>query len=150
GVTGYRVERCLGAGCASFAQVAAPTGISFTDTGLAAATSYSYRVLATDAAGNVSSYSNIASATTQAAPDTTAPTAPSGLTATVASTNRIALSLHDALPILGVTGYRVERCLGAGCASFAQVATPTGISFGDTGLTAATSYSYRVLATDAA
>jgi len=37
--------------------------------------SYNYRVLATDAAGNLSAYSNTATATTPT-PDTTAPTAP--------------------------------------------------------------------------
>ena len=51
---------------------------------------------------------------------------------------------------MGVTGYRVERCQGAGCSSFAQVGTPTGTTFADSGLTAGTSYSYRVRATDAA
>ncbi len=70
GVTGYRVERCQGAGCSTFAQVGTPTGTTFGDTGLLASTSYSYRVRATDAAGNLSAYSNTASATTPAAPDT--------------------------------------------------------------------------------
>ncbi len=84
GVTGYRVERCQGAGCSTFAQVGTPTGTTFGDTGLLAGTSYSYRVRATDAAGNLSAYSNTASATTAAAPDTTPPTAPTGLTATAA------------------------------------------------------------------
>src|SRR2546422_7624191 len=68
GVTGYRLERCQGAGCSSFAQIATPAGTSYSDTGVAASTSYSYRVRATDAAGNLSGYSNTASATTPAAP----------------------------------------------------------------------------------
>jgi chitodextrinase len=58
-VAGYKVERCLGAGCANFAQIATPTGAAFNDIGLAAATSYSYRVRAVDAAGNNSAYSNV-------------------------------------------------------------------------------------------
>ena len=45
-------------------QVAAPTATSFSDTGLAAGTSYSYRVRATDAAGNLSGYSAVVSAAT--------------------------------------------------------------------------------------
>ena len=49
-----------------------------------------------------------------------------------------------------MTGYLVERCQGAGCTSFAQIGTPTGTAFGDTGLSASTSYSYRVRAPDAA
>ena len=67
GVTGYRVERCQGAGCSDFVQVATPTGTALNDTGLQAATSYSYRVRAADAAGNLSGYSSVQSATTQAA-----------------------------------------------------------------------------------
>src|SRR2546421_10975363 len=57
GVTGYRVERCQGAACSNFAQIAAPTTSAFNDTGLTASTSYSYRVRATDAAGNLSTFS---------------------------------------------------------------------------------------------
>ncbi len=56
--------------------------------GVAASTSYSYRVRATDAAGNLGGYSNTASATTAAAPDTTPPTAPTGLTATASGQQR--------------------------------------------------------------
>jgi len=67
-VTGYRVERCQGGGCSAFAQIAAPSGASFTDTGLQAATSYSYKVRAADAAANFSAYSNVASATTDLPP----------------------------------------------------------------------------------
>jgi Fibronectin type III domain len=63
-VTGYLVERCQGAGCIAFAQIAAVNGTSFTDTGLLLNTSYSYRVRATDGAGNLGPYSNTASATT--------------------------------------------------------------------------------------
>lgn len=66
GVTGYSVERCLGAGCRTFAPVAAATGTSFTDIGLDPATSYSYQVRATDAAANLSAYSNVANVMTTA------------------------------------------------------------------------------------
>ena len=66
GVTGYRLERCQGAGCSNFAQIATPTGASYSDTGLQSQTSYSYRVRAVDAALNLSGFSNIATATTQA------------------------------------------------------------------------------------
>ena len=58
-MTGYRVERCQGAGCSNFAQVGTPSGTTFGDSGLLAGTSYSYRVRATDAAANLSAYSNI-------------------------------------------------------------------------------------------
>ena len=67
-VTSYLVERCQGAGCSSFAQVATSATATFGDTGLTASTAYSYRVRATDAAGNLGPYSNVAGATTQAPP----------------------------------------------------------------------------------
>jgi chitodextrinase len=151
GVTGYQVERCQGVGCTTFAQLATPTGTSYSDPGLTAATSYSYRVKAVDAAGNVSvNYSNVASATTPAPPDTTPPSDVTGVTATAVSATQINLTWTAASDNVGVTGYQVERCQGAGCTTFAQLATPTGTGYSDPGLTAATSYSYRVKAVDAA
>jgi hypothetical protein len=72
GVTGYYVQRCSGSGCTNFAQVASVSGATtaYSDTGLAASTSYSYRVEATDAAGNLSGFSNTTSATTGASTGT--------------------------------------------------------------------------------
>jgi hypothetical protein len=65
---GFRIERCLGASCTSFVQVAtAPAGAtSHQDSGLAASTAYVYRVQAFNAAGG-SAFSNTAGAVTQAA-----------------------------------------------------------------------------------
>ena len=69
GVTQYLIERCQGASCSGFSQVGVSSGPSFNDTGLANATSYSYRVRAGDAANNLSNYSAVATATTgQATP----------------------------------------------------------------------------------
>src|SRR5439155_665278 len=68
GVTGYPVERCQGAGCTTFAPLVTAPGPTYSDTGLGANTSYRYRVRATDAAGNLSGYSNVASAATPATP----------------------------------------------------------------------------------
>ena len=144
GVTGYLVERCLGAGCSTFAQIATPTTTTYSDTGLGAG-SYSYRVRATDAAGNLSPYSNVA---TGVIPDAQPPTAPSGLTATV-SGSQINLSWTASTDNVGVTGYLVERCQGASCTTFTQIATPTATTYSDTSLVVG-SYSYRVRATDAA
>ena len=150
GVTGYRIERCTGAGCSNFTEVAISTSASYSDTGLAASTTYSYRVRATDAAANLSGYSNVATATTSAVADTTAATPPSNLAATAAGANQINMTWTASTDNVGVTGYRIERCVGAGCANFAQVATSIGAFYNDTGLTPATTYSYRVRATDAA
>ena len=150
GVTGYRIERCQGASCSNFVQVATSAANTYSDATLLSSTAYRYRVRATDAAGNLSSYSNIASATTLTPPDTTAPTAPSGLVVTAVSSTQINLTWTASTDNVGVTGYRIERCQGAGCANFAQIATATGTTYSNTGLTEQTSYSYRVLAYDAA
>ena len=153
GVTGYLVERCQGTGCTTFAQIGTTAGTTTTynDTGLTANTSYSYRVRATDAAGNLGPYSNTATAAT-AALDTQPPTMPGTLTATAASTTQINLGWGASTDNVGVTGYLVERCQGAGCSTFAQIGTAAGTTttYNDTGLITNTSYSYRVRATDAA
>ncbi len=64
GLAGYKIERCTGSGCTSFAQIATTTATSYSNTDRAARTTYRYRVRAYDAAGNNSAYSNIVSATT--------------------------------------------------------------------------------------
>ena len=66
GVTGYRIERCQGTSCTNFVQIATRTGTTFGDSGLAAGTSYRYRVRSTDAAGKLSAYSAVAMAMTVA------------------------------------------------------------------------------------
>src|SRR5207245_7224439 len=75
--------------------------------------------------------------------DTTAPSMPTGLTAAVAGLTAANLSWNASTDNVGVTGYIVRR-------NGVQIATPTTTSFGDTGLSAATTYSYTVAARDAA
>ena len=54
--------------CATFTPLASPSGMSYSDMGLAPSTSYSYRVFAVDAAGNNGPYSPVATTTTQLGP----------------------------------------------------------------------------------
>ncbi len=152
GVTGYRVERCQGAGCTTFAQVGTPTGDRPSATpGWRRTRRYRYRVRAVDAAGNLSAYSSIVTATTPAPPTRRAPSAPTGLTATAVSTTRIDLSWTASTDNVGVTGYRVERCQGAELHDLraGRVRRPA-TAFSDTGLAADTTYRYRVRAVDGA
>jgi hypothetical protein len=152
GVTGYRIERCQGTGCAGFAEIAAPasTATVFSDTAVVNSTPYSYRVRAIDAASNLGAYSNTATATTLP-PDTEPPSAPGTLSASAVSGTRIDLSWGAATDNVGVTGYRIERCQGVGCTAFTKFGTTiTGTSYSDIGLSLNTSYSYIVLAQDAA
>ncbi len=81
--------------------------------------------------------------------DTTPPSTPTNLTATVASATQVNLTWAASTDDVGVTGYKVERCQSASCSNFAQISAPTGTTFNDTGLAGSTSYSYRVRATDA-
>ena len=143
--SGFRIERCQGSGCTSFAQIVevGANVTSYSNTGLAASTTYVYRVRAFNSGGN-SAYSNTATATTQAAPSP--PAAPSGLTATAASSSQINLGWTD--NSTNEDGFRIERCQGSGCTSFAQIAEVGAnvTSFSNTGLAASTAYVYRVRA----
>jgi fibronectin type 3 domain-containing protein len=145
----YLLERCLGANCTNFAQVGTPTATTYKDIGLTNGNTYNYRVRAADAVSNLSPYSNVASATA-ATPDTQPPTAPGSLAATSPSSSQINLTWTAATDNVGVTGYYIERCQGAGCTLFFRVAVAMGLSYSDTGLSASTTYLYRVRATDAA
>ena len=142
---GFNVERCTGLGCSNFTQVATlgANVTSFANTGLTASTSYSYRVLAYNAAGN-STYSNIASAVTSAAP--ALPSAPSNLVASVLSKSQIKLTWTD--NSTNETGFRVERCKGSTCTNFALITTlgANVTTYTNANLTANTAYRYRVYA----
>jgi serine protease AprX len=82
-------------------------------------------------------------------PPPTPPTAPSNLGATAASSSRIDLTWADNSN--NESGFRIERCQGAGCANFAEIAQVGAnvITFSNTGLSAGTTYFYRVRAFNA-
>ncbi|MGB7921921.1 MAG: hypothetical protein WCF57_01620 [Pyrinomonadaceae bacterium] len=140
GVTSYKVFRDGGA-----TPIAVLSTTSFSDTGLGVGTTHSYTVRAYDATGNQSAASPAAAATTFGA-DLTAPSVPTGLTATGASASVIDLSWTASTDNIGVAGYKVFRNGGA-----TEIATvTTGTSFSDTGLAVGSTHSYQVLAYDAA
>ena len=95
-------------------------------------------------------FSNEVTYTVAQAPDTTPPTTPGIPVITTASSSQLNLSWTASTDDVGVTGYRVERCQGAGCITWAEIAQPTTASYVNTGLSASTLYRYRVRATDAA
>ena len=136
GVAGYRIYR-------NDTRVGTATGTSYQDTGLQPGTSYRYRVIAYDAAGNVSPASDEVTATTLPTPDTKRPGTPSRVRAVVASSYEIDLSWNASTDNVGVAGYRVYR-------NGNQVATVTTVSYIDSGLSPATRYTYRIAAFDAA
>lgn len=81
---------------------------------------------------------------------TTPPAAPANLAATAVSSNQINLAWTDSDS--SESGFKIERCTGVGCSDFAQIATTSAnvASYANTGLTASTSYSYRVRAYNSA
>jgi thermitase len=143
--TGFSVERCAGATCTNFAQIAslAANTTSYQNIGLTSSTTYRYRVRASNASVN-SGYSNIASASTQAG--TTLPAAPTLLGATAVSSSQINLSWTDNAN--NETGLSVERCAGATCTNFVAIASlgANATAYQNTGLSSATAYRYRVRA----
>jgi chitodextrinase len=106
--------------------------------------SYQLAARATDNQGATST-SPAVTISVQAPPaDTTPPTVPQGLSATAVSPNSVRLSWRPSTDDVGVAGYEVER---NGSVLSGLV---TSTEFTDTGLSAATTYTYRVRATDAA
>jgi hypothetical protein len=103
-ITSYLVEQCQGAGCTTFAQVGTTNGstTSYSATGLTASTSYTYRVRASDSNGNLSAYSNTASATTSAAPGPTVSITSPASGATESGTITVSVSASDSAGITSV------------------------------------------------
>ena len=136
GVTGYDVYK-------GGVLLGATASTSYAVSGLTASTAYVFTVKAKDAAGNVSVASNTINVTTLAVPvDTTAPTAAT-LSASGTTSNTTSLAWSGATDNVGVTGYDVYQ----NGVFKANVSTTT---YAVTGLTAATTYSFYVIAKDTA
>ncbi|HXG77151.1 MAG TPA: fibronectin type III domain-containing protein [Gaiellaceae bacterium] len=135
GVAGYGLYR---SGVLS-GQTAGTTGIF---SGLQCNTSYTLAVDAYDAAGNRSPKSVVMISTT-ACPDTSPPTAPTGLAASNVTATGLTLSWSASSDNVGVTGYEVFR-------NGASVAAVTSTSTSQSGLACGTAYDFGVSARDAA
>ena len=97
-------------------------------------------VTARDAAGNTASETLTV---TYTAPDTTAPTTPTGLSATAVSSSRIDLSWSASTDYVGVSGYHMYR-------NGTYLKSVTATSTSDINLSASTQYCYTVSAYDVA
>lgn len=116
---------------------------NFNVTGLTAATSYAFTVVARDAEGNQSAASNVANVTTLDPPDTEAPSIPTGLAASNITLTSLDLSWTASTDNVGVTEYDVFE--GA-----SLIGSTAGTTLGVVGLSPATLYSFSVVAKDAA
>jgi uncharacterized repeat protein (TIGR03806 family) len=144
GVAGYRVYRD-----GNPAQIGTTATTTYMDGTVVANTTYSYSVLAYDAATppNESGMSGAVSATTPPAPivDTTPPSVPTDVVATavVGSSTQISITWSASIDASGISAYRVFR-------NGAQITTTPTTNYTDNGLAPATTYTYTIVALDAA
>ncbi len=141
----FRIEMNSGFGFSEVAVVG-PNLTQTTVGGLSPSTNYSFRVRARNTGGD-STYSNTAAATTQGVVGS-APSAPTNLQATPATSSSIQLTWFD--NAADETSFVVEmRPTASGV--YAPIATPpaNATSYTATGLTASTSYTFRVKAHNA-
>jgi beta-glucanase (GH16 family) len=129
------------------------TGTTYSDTGLTAATQYSYTVEAVNSSG-ASPASNPATATTASGNCTAVPSAPTGLAASASSSSVIGLNWTAVAPPANCTvgSYNVYSSTVSGFtpgASNLIAGGVTGASYTDTGLAASTAYYFAVEAVDA-
>ena len=117
----------------------------FVDTQVVAARSYAYHVSTVDTIGNESAPSLAVNATLVAAPakDTEAPATPSQPRITAVSTTSVTLQWAQATDNVGVTAYRVSR-------DGTFLTTVNAPAFVDHGLAAGQTYTYTIVAVDAA
>ena len=99
-----------------------------------------FRVRARDAAGNRGGYADAVTVTTPAGPDVEPPSVPGVVVAVASAADRVELSWGAASDNVGVTGYEVERCLGAGCTDFGLLATTSSVGYVDSSVAAAATY----------
>ena len=133
--------------------IATVNGTTYSNTGLAASTTYYYKVEANDASG-ASAASTQASAETSAASCSAVPSAPTGLTATASSSTAIGLTWNAVTPPANcsVSSYSVYGSKTSGftpSSSTLLSSGVTGTTYSNTGLTASTTYYYVVEAVDA-
>jgi hypothetical protein len=141
---GFRIERRQGTGTWSQIASTGPNVTSFASTGLAAATTYGYRVVAYNATGS-SAYSNTATATTLSG--ASRPAAPTNLVARAASSTQINLAWQDNAS--NEQGFRIQRKIGTGRWVQIAVVPANTTGYANGGLRRNTNYRYRVLAFNA-
>lgn len=122
----------------------ATSGLTATITGLSASTTYSFYVIAKDAAVNSSPASNTVNGSTTAfVPDTQNPTAATSLVITNTLSTKISLSWLAGTDNVGITAYDIY-------VNSIYNSSVTGTVATISGLTASTNYTFYIIAKDAA
>jgi fibronectin type 3 domain-containing protein len=130
--------------------IASVTGTSYTNTGLAASTTYYYVVKAVDADGASAASTQASTVTSANTSCTTVPSAPTGLIATASSSSAIGLSWSAVTPPANCTISSYSVYGGTTTNPTTLIASGlTGTTYSNTGLAASTTYYYLVKAVDA-
>jgi uncharacterized protein len=142
--TGFQIERKTGSNPFSLLTTIGANATSYADTNLTNNVTYTYQVRAINIAGDVNSnYSNELSVTT-----TGIPAQPTELKSTSVSNTQVSISWKDNAN--NETGFLIERKTGSGAYSQIAEKSANATSHTDSGLTANTTYTYRVRAINAA
>ena len=134
----FRVDRSTNGSTYTFLGYTMAGVTAYTDTGLSPSTKYYYRVRAENVAGN-SGYATYTYTTSNGIPD-----APSGLTASSISSNKVVLTWAD--NSIDESLFRVERSLNGSTYTSIGTTAANVATYSDSGLAASTLYYYRVRA----
>ena len=116
------------------------TSHGVTLTGLTASTTYDYEAVSTNTSSQTSTSTN-QTFTTASPLDTTPPSAPGSFAADAVSSDEVDLSWSASTDNVGVANYELYR-------DSSLIASPTGTTYSDLGLSASTTYSYAIVAVD--
>src|SRR5207253_1625992 len=146
GSVSYSIERSASSSSGFVPVGSTGRQTAYQDVGLSSGVTYYYRVRALKPGGSSSAYSNIAVAMTLSG-DRSAPSVPTGLTASAVGCGQVNLAWNASTDSggSGLSSYRLYR----GGVLVKQVVAPT-TSASDVGLFGATPYSYAVSAVDKA
>ena len=136
--TGYKLEQYKGGKWVQIAVINSNSTTSYRVTGLTAATAYNFRIRAYKTSGNATAHSGYTNLSTL-----TSPTNVSNVTCAARSYNSITLSWSRNTT---ATGYKLEQYKGGKWVQVAQINGNNTTSYRVTGLTAATTYSFRIRA----
>jgi fibronectin type 3 domain-containing protein len=142
GASGYNVYRATSSG-GSYSNIGSISGVSYTDTKLPSNTTYYYKVSAWNSSGESSQSTSYGSATTSSSSsEPEIPAAPTGVTATVQSSDSIYVSWGS---VPGASGYHVYRAYSS-YGSYSEFVSKSDAFYTDTRLPSNTTYYYKVSA----
>jgi len=140
GAADYYIYRSASAS-GVYSYLGSSSSTAYSDTGLSANTAYYYKVSASNSFGE-SAQSSYVSATTWPSGSGTAPSTPTGVSATAISSSSITVSWNAASGAIGYNIYRSTSDSG----TYRSLGSTSSTAYSDTELSASTTYYYKVFA----